>query len=89
MDSNEKIVVRVEAGSLWETRNLLKNGIILYFWLDILQRVKEVNKAVLKENMDSTTTVHLFSSLSEYFDFLRDRFDDYEVLGISRKRKLC
>lgn len=82
-DANEKNVVRVEASSLWEKLNLLENGIILSFWLDILQRVNEVNKAVQKENMDLSTTAHLFSSLAAYFDFLRNRFDHYEGLGMS------
>lgn len=82
-DTNEKNVVRVEAASLSEKLDLLENGIILSFWLDILQRVNEVNKAVQKENMDLSTTAHLLSSLAEYFDFLRDRFDHYEALGKS------
>ncbi|XP_050512012.1 zinc finger MYM-type protein 1-like [Diabrotica virgifera virgifera] len=81
-DINEKNIVRVEAASLSEKLDLLENGIILSFWLDVLQRVNEVNKSVQKENMDLSTTAHLLSSLADYFDFLRDRFDHYEVLGM-------
>ncbi|XP_050302058.1 52 kDa repressor of the inhibitor of the protein kinase-like isoform X2 [Anthonomus grandis grandis] len=88
-DVNEKNIVRVEASSLCEKLNFLENGIILSFWLDILQRVNDVNKTVQKENLDLCTTSQLFSSLVEYFDFLRDRFDHYESLGmLFRKRNL-
>ncbi|XP_050518525.1 uncharacterized protein LOC126892828 [Diabrotica virgifera virgifera] len=32
--------------------------------------------------MDLTPTAHLLSSLADYFDFLGDRFDHYEALGM-------
>uniref|UniRef100_A0A6P7GYA4 Uncharacterized protein LOC114348348 n=1 Tax=Diabrotica virgifera virgifera TaxID=50390 RepID=A0A6P7GYA4_DIAVI len=81
-DINEKNVVRVEAASLSKKLDLLKNRIILSFWIDVLQRVNEVNKAVYKENMDLSITAYLVSSLADYFDFLRDRFDHTEALGM-------
>ncbi|XP_050512531.1 zinc finger MYM-type protein 1-like [Diabrotica virgifera virgifera] len=81
-DIHEKNIVRVEAASLSEKLDLLENGIILSLWLDVLQRANEVNKSVQKENMDFSTTAHLLSSLADYFDFLRDRFDHYEALGM-------
>ncbi|CAH1108432.1 unnamed protein product [Psylliodes chrysocephalus] len=42
----EKGVERVEAASFAETLDLLENGILLTFWLDILHRTNDVNKAL-------------------------------------------
>ncbi|CAH1106294.1 unnamed protein product [Psylliodes chrysocephalus] len=48
----EKSVVRVEAASFAEKLDLLENGIILTFWLDILHRTNDINKALQQKNMD-------------------------------------
>ncbi|CAH1101795.1 unnamed protein product [Psylliodes chrysocephalus] len=83
----EKSVVRVEAASFAEKLDLLENGILLTFWLDILHRTNDINKALQQDNMDLSTTSNLLSSLAQYFQYLRNEFDQYEAKGIAGNEK--
>jgi len=76
---SEKPDSRLEATGLASIMNHLQTGIMVHLWSAILGRFNATSKCLQGADMDLNTATLMLTSLSEFVQSLRSRFDEFEA----------
>ncbi|KAG8178524.1 hypothetical protein JTE90_022847 [Oedothorax gibbosus] len=81
LDKEQKATTHAEARGIMKQMESVEMVMMMFLWIDILERFQPVGKILQSVDIDLSRAVQLLSSLTLYLEDIRSRFEDYEKMA--------